>query len=107
MKVFSSILFLLAITANHNVQESFWRNYLDQFKPNKLISSQLPLISRITLIVFNYLDNEVAALVEEYKPGVNYEFRFNSLSIKHSTSSGVYFDQLNTRNLHRQKMLLL
>ena len=55
------------------------------------------------------LGNEVATLVDEYKPAGTYEVEFNSHSdVGRNLPSGVYFYQLKTENyIETKKMILL
>jgi N-acetylneuraminic acid mutarotase len=70
------------------------QNYPNPFNPSTVIGYQLPVSSEVTLKVFDVLGNEIAKLVDEYKPAGSYEVEFSSSSIKHHPSSGVYFYQL-------------
>jgi hypothetical protein len=70
------------------------QNYPNPFNPVTRIMYQLSSISQVTLKVYDVLGNEIATLVDEYKPAGNYEVEFNTSSIKHQPSSGVYFYQL-------------
>jgi len=66
------------------------QNYPNPFNPSTVISWQSPVGSYQTLKVFDVLGNEIATLVDEYKPAGmhNVQFTFNNLV------SGVYFYQL-------------
>ncbi|MBK9098310.1 MAG: T9SS type A sorting domain-containing protein [bacterium] len=66
------------------------QNYPNPFNPSTVISYQLPVSSEITLNVFDVLGNEIATLVDEYKPAGRCEVEFNAASLP----SGVYFYQL-------------
>ncbi|MFZ2865358.1 MAG: T9SS type A sorting domain-containing protein [Ignavibacteriaceae bacterium] len=61
--------------------------------------------------VYNVLGNEVATLVDEYKPTGSYEVEFNTASLSSLTglalTSGVYFYQLKTGNFIKTKKLIL
>jgi hypothetical protein len=46
------------------------------------------------LKVYDVLGNEVATLVDEYKPAGSYEVEFNSSSGIRDLASGIYFYQL-------------
>ncbi len=90
------------ITAPSKFQ--LYQNYPNPFNPSTLISYQIPVSSNVTLKVYDAIGNEVATLVDEFKPAGNYDFRFDSAVIP----SGVYFYQLKTDNfLQTRKMLLL
>jgi hypothetical protein len=84
------------------------QNYPNPFNPTTIISWQSPVGSWQTLKIYDVLGNEVATLVDEYKPAGRHEIEFNSSSIKHLPSSGVYFYQLKTDSkVENRKMLLL
>jgi hypothetical protein len=71
------------------------QNYPNPFNPITTISWQLAKGSDVTLKVYDILGNEVATLVNEFKPSGNYEIEFNAISLP----SGVYFYQLKTINI--------
>lgn len=81
---------------NINTPSTFnlFQNYPNPFNPNTKISWQSSAGSWHSLKVYDVLGNEVATLVDEYKPAGNYEVEFNISAIKHQPSSGVYFYQL-------------
>jgi hypothetical protein len=77
---------------------SLSQNYPNPFNPNTVIGYQLPVSGNVVLKIFDVIGNEVAVLVDEYKPAGEYEVEFNaSASPSRSGSaltSGVYFYQL-------------
>lgn len=101
-----------AVNAEHetdilSLPEKFelFQNYPNPFNPSTKIIFVIPLSvtlglssraelrdagSRVQLKVFDVLGNEVATLVDEYKPAGRYEVEFNATSLP----SGVYFYQL-------------
>jgi hypothetical protein len=66
------------------------QNYPNPFNPSTVISYQLPVISEVTLKVYDILGNEMATLVDEYKPAGKYEVEFNAEIL----TNGVYFYRL-------------
>ncbi len=85
---------------------SLMQNYPNPFNPSTLISYQLPVSGYVTLKVYDLLGNEIATLVDEYKPvGIyNVEFRMQNLEL----SSGIYFYQLTAGDfIQTKKMVLL
>lgn len=80
-----------------------YQNYPNPFNPVTLISWQSPVGSRQVLKVFDVLGNEVAKLVDEYKPAGSYEIEFNASGL----SSGVYFLSLITENYNSTKKMVL
>ena len=80
------------------------QNYPNPFNPSTKISWQSPIGSHQTIKVFDVLGNEIATLVEEYKPAGKYEVEFNAESL----ASGIYFYQLKAGEfLQTRKMILI
>ena len=81
-----------------------FQNFPNPFNPSTKISWQSPVGSWQTLKVFDVLGNEIATLVDEYKPlGMyNVQFTMNNLA------SGIYFYQLKAGEyIQTKKMILL
>ncbi len=53
--------------------------------------------------MYDILGNEIATLVDEYKPAGNYEVEFSGAEL----TSGVYFYQLKTDNFIQTKKIIL
>ena len=80
------------------------QNYPNPFNPSTTIryaipSANSPLLGGagggyVTLKVYDALGNEVATLVDEYKPAGSYEVEFQSTIGNMQLASGVYFYQL-------------
>jgi hypothetical protein len=96
------------VTTNEEISITFqlMQNYPNPFNPSTKISWQLPVASWQTIKVYDVLGNEVATLVDEFKPAGSYEIEFNSNDF--NLASGIYFYQLKsgsfTKNL---KMILM
>ncbi len=69
---------------------SLSQNFPNPFNPSTKISWQSPIGSWQTLKMYDILGNEIATLVDEYKPAGRYEIEFNAANLP----SGVYFYQL-------------
>jgi len=83
---------------------SLEQNYPNPFNPSTIISWQSPVSNYQTLKVFDILGNEVATLVNEFKPAGKYEVEFYASEIP----SGVYFYKLQAGSfVETKKMLLL
>jgi hypothetical protein len=80
-----------------------YQNYPNPFNPSTKISWQSPVGSRQTLKVYDVLGNEVATLVDEYKPAGNYEVNFNAANL----SSGIYLYTMKTGSYTQTKKLIL
>ena len=94
---------------------SLEQNYPNPFNPSTKIKYTVPSATLrqaqgdilITLKVFDVLGNEVATLVNEYKPTGTYEVDFNT-DENLMLSSGVYYYQLHSGNyIETKKMILL
>jgi len=91
------------------------QNYPNPFNPNTKISWQTPVSGWQTLKVYDVLGNEVATLVNEYRPAGSYEIEFYpESSIKHlpagrqGPASGIYFYQLQAGDyVETKKMIFL
>jgi len=93
------------------------QNFPNPFNPHTRINWQSPVGSWQTLKIYDVLGNEVATLIDEYKPAGRYEVEFNGHSGEgRNLSSGVYFYQLRIGGsetssgqsfLETKKMILL
>jgi photosystem II stability/assembly factor-like uncharacterized protein len=90
------------------VSFTLYQNYPNPFNPSTVISYQLPVSSDVTLKVYDILGNEIATLVNEYKPAGEYEVEFNvgqeSIPV---LASGVYFYQLRVGGFVQTKKMVL
>ena len=87
---------------------SLSQNYPNPFNPSTKISWQSPVGSWQSLKVFDVLGNEIATLVNEYRPAGKYEVDFQSAVGNSQLASGVYFYQLKTGAfIEIKKMILL
>jgi photosystem II stability/assembly factor-like uncharacterized protein len=85
-----------------------FQNYPNPFNPSTKISWQSQVDCWQSLKVYDVLGNEIASLVDEYKPAGNHEIVFKSSSIINQPSSGIYFYQLKAGPfVETKKMLLL
>jgi hypothetical protein len=83
------------------------QNYPNPFNPSTKISWQSPVSSWQTIKVYDVLGDELATLVDEFKPAGSYEVEFNTSNIKHHPSSGIYFYQLKTGSFIQTKKMVL
>jgi predicted outer membrane repeat protein len=93
------------------------QNYPNPFNPSTVISYQLPVRSDVTLKIYDVIGNEIATLVDEYKPAGNYEVEFNvagnSGEVRNlpagrkSLASGIYFYQLSAGEYTAVKKMIL
>jgi hypothetical protein len=79
------------------------QNYPNPFNPVTIIQYSVPLISKVTLKVYDVLGNEVETLVDEIKNPGNYAVQFRANNI----ASGVYFYRIQADNFSATKKLIL
>ncbi len=85
-----------------------YQNYPNPFNPSTKISWQSPAGSWQSLKVYDLLGNEVATLVNKYKPAGTYEVEFNSHSVNvRDLPSGVYFYQLKAGDFTQTRKMIL
>ena len=79
------------------------QNYPNPFNPSTTISWQSPVSGWQKIKVFDVLGNEVATLVDEYKPAGSYEVEF----LADKLASGIYFYQLKAGGFVETKKMIL
>lgn len=83
---------------------NLFQNYPNPFNPTTKISWQSSVGSWQSLKIYNVLGNEVATLVDEYKPAGKYEITFDASGL----SSSVYIYQLIAGSyIQSRKMVIL
>ena len=79
------------------------QNYPNPFNPSTKISWKSSVGAQTSLKIFDALGNEVATLVNEFKPAGNYEVDFNADNL----TSGIYLYKISAGNLSQTKKMLL
>ncbi len=79
------------------------QNYPNPFNPSTTIRYSVSTYKFVTLKVYDVLGNEVATLVDGYKPSGSYEVEFEAASL----TSGVYFYQLKSGEYTETKKMIL
>ncbi len=80
------------------------QNYPNPFNPGTSIKYAISSMQFVTLKVYDIIGNEVATLVDEYKPAGSYEVDFDASKL----SSGVYLYRLQSGgNIITKKMTLI
>lgn len=88
------------LPANYSLEQ----NYPNSFNPSTTINYSIPTSEFVTLKVYDMLGNQVATLVDEYKPVGSYEVDFITAGLP----TGVYFYKLQTGSfVETKKMILL
>ncbi len=84
-------------------QYSLTQNYPNPFNPNTIIEFQLPVKSKIEIIVYDVLGREMEKLIDNELTAGHYKITFDG----NKYSSGVYFYSLISKNyLETKKMIL-
>lgn len=80
-----------------------YQNYPNPFNPLTIIQFRIPNSEFVSLKVYDVIGNEVATLIDEYKPAGmhNVQFTMNNLT------SGVYFYQLKAGSFTETKKMIL
>lgn len=85
-----------------------YQNYPNPFNPATKISWRSAVGSHQVLKVFDALGNEIATLVNEYRPAGIYEIEFNKQTLDNKPlSSGVYFYSLSAGDYSETKSMIL
>jgi hypothetical protein len=79
------------------------QNYPNPFNPTTVIRYQLPVASKVRLVVYDLLGREVTTLVNE----MQYPGRYTSTWNASGFSSGAYFYRLTAGNFSITKRLLV
>ena len=110
---------IIDVIVDAPIKFSLEQNFPNPFNPTTKIKFSIPSVTlrqaqsdiTVTLKVFDVLGNEVATLVDEYKPAGTYNVEFNTASHSgevRNLPSGVYFYQLKAGIfIETKKMLLL
>jgi uncharacterized Ntn-hydrolase superfamily protein len=81
-----------------------FQNSPNPFNPSTVISYQLPRNGNASLTVYDVLGNQVATLVDEFRPAGKYKVEFDAAKLP----SGIYFYKLQVENfLDTKKMILI
>jgi len=83
------------------------QNYPNPFNPTTRIQYAIGSRQFVTLRVYDVLGNKIATLVNEEKSAGTYEVEFNTSSIKHFPSSGIYFYRLQAGSFVETKKMIL
>lgn len=99
------MLNIVNVDEDISLPETFelYQNYPNPFNPLTIIQFRIPNSEFVSLKVYDVIGNEVATLVDEYKPAGmhNVQFTMNNLT------SGVYFYQLKAGSFTETKKMIL
>lgn len=79
------------------------QNYPNPFNPSTVISYRLPVVSHVTLKIYDVLGREVVTLVDERKSPGTYEVKFDGSRF----ASGVYFCRMNAGSYISTRKIML
>jgi hypothetical protein len=79
------------------------QNYPNPFSRNTSITYRLPAACHVTVKVLDLVGNEVATLVNDYKPAGNYKAEFDASVF----SPGIYFYKLETGSFSLTKKMIV
>ncbi|MGE5681483.1 MAG: FISUMP domain-containing protein [Bacillota bacterium] len=82
---------------------SLMQNYPNPFNPATVISYQLPVNSQVRLKVYDSIGNEIAILVNEFKPAGSYQVSFDGSKL----SSGIYYYELTAGSYKKTSKMIL
>lgn len=86
------------------VQFKLLQNYPNPFNPSTVISYHVPMLSDVTLKIYDVLGREISILVNEEKKVGSYEVNFDGSNL----TSGIYFYILSVGEFYdTNKMMLL
>ena len=80
-----------------------FQNYPNPFNPSTTLSWHAPVSSRQTLKIYDILGNEVATIIDEFRPAGTYEVKFEAGKL----TSGIYIYQLKAGSFVDTKKLML
>jgi len=90
---------------------SLKQNFPNPFNPSTVISYQLSVNSKVSLIIYDLLGNKVAILVDEEQSAGDHSVKFDATNhlqlTTYSIPSGVYFYQLRAGNFVETKKLVI
>lgn len=99
------MLNIVNVDEDISLPETFelYQNYPNPFNPLTIIQFRIPNSEFVSLKVYDVIGNEVATLIDEYKPAGmhNVQFTMNNLT------SGVYFYQLKAGSFTETKKMIL
>ena len=79
------------------------QNFPNPFNPTTVVSCQVPVTSRVRLVVYDVLGRQVRVLMEEVKPPGTYKITWDAKGM----GSGVYFYRMEAGSFKETKRLLL
>ncbi len=85
------------------IRFSLSQNYPNPFNPSTVIRYNIQSGSNVALKLFDVLGNEIATLINSFKPAGFHKFIFNVSSLDKNLAGGVYFYRLITIGINSGK----
>jgi len=104
----SALITDVAIDANNGnsgipSKYALHQNYPNPFNPTTMIQYELPKATNVKITIYNLLGQEVAVLVNEFKPAGSYAINFDASSL----STGLYIYTIRTAEFQQMRKMLL
>ncbi|MBK7632489.1 MAG: T9SS type A sorting domain-containing protein [Ignavibacteriales bacterium] len=74
-----------------------YQNYPNPFNPSTTISWQSKIDGNVSIKIFDILGNEIAELINEFKPAGKHELKFESNTISIGLPSGIYIYKIEIK----------
>lgn len=91
------------VPANYELMQ----NYPNPFNPVTRIQYTIKRYQFVQLKIYDVLGNDIATLVNEFKPAGHYKTEFNAETRINNIASGLYFYQLKTDDFVQTKKMIL
>ena len=85
------------------VQFILSQNYPNPFNPSTLIKYSVPIVTQVTIKVYDIIGNEIETLVDEEKAAGTYQLTYYAEQLP----AGVYFYKVQAGNLVETKKMVL
>ena len=84
-----------------------YQNYPNPFNPSTTIEYDLPEPSKVKLVLYNILGQQVGVLLNKFQKEGSYKYIFDANRIRGGLSTGVYFYRFTAGKFVKTKKLLL
>lgn len=102
-KIPANIIVGVESTPEYPKEYSLSQNYPNPFNPSTTIKYDLPVVSKVSIKIFDLLGKEVASLVNEEKEAGYHQVLFDGKGL----SSGTYFFRIQADNFVQTKKMIL
>ena len=87
------------ISVNFSVNSfELFQNYPNPFNPRTTISWQSAIDGNVSIKIFDILGNEIAELINQFKPAGKQELKFESATLNNGRPSGIYIYKIEIKN---------